>query len=148
MTNDFEVSRRKMWDGLRELKALCDPSHEPLLESFEWALEAHLEQLLEAQDAIRNKLQAFEFANKSTGELLIHAQDTIKRQRQSIGDLKTVRNTAQQLAAANYTKYQKARMELSELRSELRGMSARMDSENVVAACRNAENCQSTCLFQ
>lgn len=148
MTNEFEVSRHKMWDGLRELKALCDPSHEPMLESFELALEAHLEQLREAQDAIRNKLQAFEFANKSAGELLIHAQDTIKRQRQSIGDLKTVRNTAQQLAAANYTKYQRARMELSELRKSIGSTSARIPAENVVTACRNSENCQSTCLSQ
>lgn len=121
MTSDTEKTKREMYRVLKEVKAFCDVSMDPLVGDFEDKLESHLEALRQElgtshiatgdtaillsemtadRDALRNKLQAFEFANKSAGELLIHAQGTIKKQRQYIRTLYTSRAKRKPMAVS------------------------------------------------
>lgn len=142
MTKTTEELKREMYGLLAELKGRVTINYSIKdmmrgIDEFGHGLEDYLESLIhlrncyerlacdyttksvklaEERDELRNKLQAFEFANKSAGEMLQAANEKIKRQRQSIGQLKNDRNNAQSLAAVNYEKYQKARIELSELR--------------------------------
>jgi hypothetical protein len=99
-------------------------------------------------DRERNRAQAFEFANKSAGEFLQASQAKVKRQRQSIGQLKNDRDNARNLAGANYTKYQKARKELSELRKLVGSTSAQSSSENVAEVKCEANAKRMTCSFE
>lgn len=150
MIKTTEELKRSMYHELNQItgEAKFDP--------FQNSLEAYLERLrIETNDLrsaneqgfaalmslkgerddLRNKLQAFEFANKSASEFLIEAQAKVRRQRQSIGQLKNDRDNARNLAGANYTKYQKARQELSELRKLVGSTIAQNRKENAAYTC-------------